>query len=396
MPISKKALQELKVLQEKYHLYVRREFPTIERKSLAVKDPEPPLNMPVKPSENVDPEFASIPVPPREVDCKHMHEFREFPYAKRSWWEKKSKEFEADKKEGKVDAKFVDDTLSIPVANEDVLREEKTRHRKKISALDFVKPEPKIYYTTRRYNHWWHNNGTEPDALASVLFFLGGGEFLLIFDTILLLLCGPILLFKLPRARKEAKRKNKEEVEESCEREINSAVRFLKKMNAIYAYNKRINEEIQRRHDEYDAFLKSDAYLAYQEEVKKVSEKRESLEDEYRQEIQKENERRYQDIEGYAESIGYPKKYIRAIDAIISLLEDLRADSLKEAINLYEKEESEREHHEELMRAANQKYQYVVTYYNEYGNKRHTYVQAKDAADAKAQVSGAIEAQLWE
>ena len=95
------------------------------------------------------------------------------------------------------------------------------------------------------------------------------------------------------------------------------------------------------------------------------------------------------------------------MDRVAGYVEDARAETLQEAINLYEQETREEAFRsqqlyaaEEAARsaeeAANRTYSYVVRYRRWEKGRQYessTIVQARDAADAKAQVEGAYEAE---
>ena len=102
------------------------------------------------------------------------------------------------------------------------------------------------------------------------------------------------------------------------------------------------------------------------------------------------------ELDDILKSEKFPKSYLDVIDQIIKLLDDFRADTIKEALNIYEEEKQRRM----VLEEQNRKMQYKVKYrYYSYISKcyeiDYKYVMARSGSDALAQVEGAISAIEW-
>lgn len=161
-------------------------------------------------------------------------------------------------------------------------------------------------------------------------------------------------------------------------------------------------KELEKKMEQYEAdkaeYDKS--WDEYQRSTADLREKQSRLESEQRSRSREMVERENKEKEILANNIikealekdgnYFPKNYLSAIDQLIAYIKNLRADTLKEAINLYESEN--RENLRDLERAF--EHTYLVDFYCEgiYGGRlvATKRVRAKDAADACAQVPDSI------
>lgn len=160
--------------------------------------------------------------------------------------------------------------------------------------------------------------------------------------------------------------------------EINLKNKEIERQNEIISKeNDVIMDENEKNTTLYNKKLENHIKLYKQEKTKKMNDMQEELDSILQEER-------------------FPKSYLHNIDDIIKLLEDFRADSVKEAINLFEQEKLERERLR-IIENANSKKIYKVKYrYYSYAYEcyetDYKWVEARSESDAMAQVEGSISA----
>ena len=245
--------------------------------------------------------------------------------------------------------------------------------------------------------NYWQSRVDAGEVLKIVSFATMGGGVLLYF--LIWLFLG---LIGSSKKANYAKKKRAEMVEEKRDREIKNEQAKKKYEEDMRAYEDSM-AKYRSDLDHYNAQVKESEEITkqYNDAVEPAFEKLRK----YNEDINKEADAYIDEVLASLETY-YPKKYLGALDRIAGYVEDARANTLQEAINLYEQETREEAFRNEQIyaaqeaaraaeEAANRTSAYIVRYRRWEGNRQYessTVIQAKDAADAKAQVEGAYEA----